>query len=192
VRQPTDAEIERAARDHRMPTDAELERLSVTDRLTELYNHGYFQQRLEEELLRAERFGHVVSLVMIDIDDFKEFNDCFGHPCGDSILKRVSATIRDNLRDIDIAARYGGEEFVLVLPETDPCGAAAVADRIRLEIDNTLVPVGGGREAGRTVSVGVAAYPSHASTPGQLIACADAAMYRAKRAGKNRVEHAPC
>jgi len=168
----------------------ELERLSVTDRLTELYNHGYFQQRLEEEINRAERFGHRLSLIMLDIDDFKEFNDTYGHPRGDEVLKAVSAVIRDNLRDIDVAARYGGEEFVVVLPETDAVGALAVGERIRDEVDVRGVTTHQGEQVGRTVSVGVATFPVDAHSPARLIEAADAAMYRAKRAGKDRVEAA--
>jgi diguanylate cyclase (GGDEF)-like protein len=168
----------------------ELERLSVTDRLTELYNHGYFQQRLDEEFHRSARFGHKMSLIMLDIDDFKAFNDTYGHPRGDDVLKAVSEIIRANLRDMDIAARYGGEEFVVVLPETDTPGALAVADRIRTDVaaqnftpsDHTLVS--------RTVSVGVATFPQHASSALRLLEAADSAMYAAKRAGKNRVEAA--
>ncbi|MBN2404117.1 MAG: GGDEF domain-containing protein [Coriobacteriia bacterium] len=166
----------------------ELERLSVTDRLTELYNHGYMQQRLEEELGRAERFGHRLSLIMLDIDDFKSFNDTYGHPRGDRVLRTVSEIIRQNLREIDVAARYGGEEFVVVLPETDIPGAIAVAERIR----NSMAQHGfaTGEEDGtvaQTVSLGVATFPTHAANAARLIDTADRAMYAAKRQGKNRV-----
>lgn len=166
----------------------ELERLSVTDRLTELYNHGYFQQRLEEELARAQRFGHTMSLIMLDIDDFKEFNDTYGHPRGDTVLKAVSATIRQNLRDMDVAARYGGEEFVIVLPETDAEGAAAVAERIREGVQE--YPFVGGEgipTVHKSISMGVASFPEHAEVQSRLIEAADRAMYAAKRAGKNQV-----
>ncbi|TLM80577.1 MAG: GGDEF domain-containing protein [Actinobacteria bacterium] len=166
----------------------ELERLSVTDRLTELYNHGYLQQRLEEELARAVRFGHELSLLLLDIDDFKDFNDRFLHQRGDTVLRAVSQMIRQNLRDIDVAARYGGEEFVVVLPETDVEGAVAVAERIRESVASYPFV---GREdlppVAKTVSVGVATFPTHASTQGKLIDAADRAMYAAKRAGKDRV-----
>ncbi len=169
----------------------ELERLSVTDRLTELYNHGYFQQRLESELGRAARFGHALSLIMLDIDDFKEFNDTFGHPRGDALLKAVSAIIRANLREIDVAARYGGEEFAVVLPETDTAGAVAVAERIRRSVAEFQLPGALGLlPAGRSVSVGVASFPVHASGPGRLVEAADQAMYASKREGKNRVKSA--
>ncbi|MDZ4064995.1 MAG: sensor domain-containing diguanylate cyclase, partial [Coriobacteriia bacterium] len=166
----------------------ELERLSVTDRLTELYNHGYFQQRLEEELGRANRFGHRLSLIMLDIDDFKDFNDTFGHPRGDKVLQAVSAMIKLNLREIDVAARYGGEEFVVVLPETDADGALLVAQRIRdsvAEYDfiggDDIPPVR------KSVSLGIATYPAHATSQARLIEAADRAMYAAKRNGKDRV-----
>ena len=166
----------------------ELERLSVTDRLTELYNHGHFQQRLEEEFKRSSRFGHPMSLIMLDIDDFKEFNDSFGHVRGDDVLKAVSSIIRASLREMDIAARYGGEEFVVVLPETDRDGAAAVAHRIREDVEQRGFLIEDTGTVGRTVSVGVAAYPRDAGSALELLESADAAMYRAKRAGKNRVE----
>lgn len=166
----------------------ELERLSVTDRLTELYNHGYFQQRLEEELGRAARFGHQVSVIMLDIDDFKQFNDRYGHPKGDRVLQAISGIIHQNLREIDVAARYGGEEFIIALPETDIAGAAAVAERIRtsmaahqFRVGEKLAPVT------QTVSLGVATYPMHAATPARLVETADKAMYEAKRCGKNQV-----
>ena len=166
----------------------ELERLSVTDRLTELYNHGYMQQRLEEELGRAQRFGHTLSLIMLDIDDFKQFNDTYGHPRGDKVLQAVSSIIRQNLREIDVAARYGGEEFVVVLPETDVPGALAVAERIRRSMAQYPFVTGEGAESAmQTVSLGVATYPTHAGTAARLIETADKAMYEAKRYGKNQV-----
>jgi len=166
----------------------ELERLSVTDRLTDLYNHGYLHQRLDEELERAARFGHHLSVIMLDIDDFKQFNDRYGHPKGDSVLRAVSTIVRQNLREIDVAARYGGEEFVIVLPETDVVGAVAVAERIRTSMAAYQHIVGPGMEPMvQTISVGVATYPQHATTTARLIEAADIAMYDAKRRGKNTV-----
>lgn len=166
----------------------ELERLSVTDRLTELYNHGHFQQRLEEEFRRAERFGHTLALIMLDIDNFKIFNDTYGHPRGDKVLQTVSAAIRSNLREIDVAARYGGEEFVVLLPETDADGALAVAERIRKDVEATQFIVGENiPPVHQSVSAGVAAYPAHAGKASALVDEADRAMYVAKREGKNRV-----
>jgi len=166
----------------------ELERLSVTDRLTELYNHGYFEQRLEEEINRAQRFGHVLSLVMMDIDDFKLFNDTYGHPRGDRVLRAVSDTINATLRDIDFAARYGGEEFVVVLPETDTDGARAVAERIRAGVSRlSFSGIGVDDSVRMTISVGVATFPVQARAGASLIVAADQAMYVAKRNGKNAV-----
>jgi diguanylate cyclase (GGDEF)-like protein len=167
----------------------ELERLSVTDRLTELYNHGYFHQRLDEELGRAARFGRQLSLILLDLDDFKKFNDAYLHPQGDQVLKAVSAIVRQNLREIDVAARYGGEEFCVVLPETDVAGAMAVAERIRRGVAEYPFCTGRGDETVRqTISVGLATYPTHATTGSRLIEAADRAMYQAKRQGKNRVD----
>lgn len=167
---------------------AELERLSVTDRLTELFNHGYLHQRLDQEVQRAKRFGRELSVIMLDIDDFKSFNDRYGHPRGDGVLKDVSAIIRENLREMDIAARYGGEEFAAVLPETDAEGALAVAERIRSSVAGHSFAGGEEEAVHRSVSVGVATFPAHAREATVLIERADGALYRAKRAGKNRVE----
>jgi diguanylate cyclase (GGDEF)-like protein len=169
---------------------AELERLSVTDRLTQLYNHGYFHQRLEEEFSRASRFGHSLSLVILDVDDFKAFNDTYGHPRGDDALRAVSSVIRANLRDMDIAGRYGGEEFVVLLPETDRDGALLVAERIRVGVANQQVFSDETGPIGCRVSSGVASYPDHASSTARLVEVADRALYEAKRAGKNRIETA--
>jgi diguanylate cyclase (GGDEF)-like protein len=166
----------------------ELERLSMTDRLTDLYNHGYLHQRLDEEMERCVRFEHEMSLIMLDIDDFKQFNDLFGHPKGDAVLKAVSSIIRQNLREIDVAARYGGEEFVILLPETDIGGAVAVGERIRASMAQySHILDENGERVVKTVSLGVANYPVHAGSAAALVEAADQAMYRAKRAGKNRV-----
>ena len=166
----------------------ELERLSVTDRLTELYNHGYFHQRLDEEIGRASRFSHPLSLIMLDIDDFKEFNDTYGHPRGDAVLRRVADIIRENLREIDVAARYGGEEFVIVLPETDATGAHYVAERVRESVESSAFETSdGGGSVSKSVSVGIATFPVNAESATLLVDAADRAMYDAKHSGKNQV-----
>ncbi|MHB8761523.1 MAG: GGDEF domain-containing protein [Coriobacteriia bacterium] len=166
----------------------ELERLSVTDRLTDLYNHGHVHQRLDEEMERCVRFDHQMSLIMLDIDNFKQFNDHYGHPKGDMVLKSLSLVIHENLREVDVAARYGGEEFVIVLPETDLAGAVAVAERIRADMARHVQMTGDeGEPVIQTISLGVASYPVHATSAAALIEAADQAMYRAKRAGKNQV-----
>ena len=167
---------------------AELEQLSVTDRLTELFNHGYLQQRLDQELGRAGRFGHALSVIMLDIDDFKAFNDRYGHLVGDDVLRAVSALVRESLREMDVAARYGGEEFAVIVPETDSQGARAVAERIRQSVSaHVFLHDSTGGEVHTTVSVGVATFPGDGRSVEALIHAADAAMYRAKRAGKDRV-----
>ncbi len=167
---------------------AELEQLSVTDRLTELFNQGYLRQRLEQELGRAERFGHPLSVIMLDIDDFKALNDRYGHLVGDEVLKAVSVLIRQNLREMDVAARYGGEEFVVLVPETPAEGARAVAERIRQSVAaHVFLRDEAGTDVHTTVSVGVAAFPGSGRSVESLIHAADEAMYLAKRAGKDRV-----
>jgi diguanylate cyclase (GGDEF)-like protein len=107
-----------------------LERLATTDGLTGLKNHRAFQELLANEYARATRYKKPLSLVMLDVDHFKGFNDSFGHPAGDVVLKRVASLLQENARTTDVAARYGGEEFALLLPETGPRGAAMTADRI--------------------------------------------------------------
>jgi diguanylate cyclase (GGDEF)-like protein len=166
----------------------ELERLSVTDRLTQLYNHAHFHQRLDEECSRSTRFGHDLALVMIDIDDFKSFNDKYGHPRGDDALRAVSAVIRSNLRDMDVAARYGGEEFVVLLPETSLENARIVAERITSQVAAQHILTRDENILHCTVSAGVATFPEHAPTASRLVEAADRALYNAKGAGKNRVE----
>jgi diguanylate cyclase (GGDEF)-like protein len=168
----------------------DLELLAVTDRMTGMYNHVYGVQRLEEEVNRAARFGHSLSLVMLDIDDFKSFNDAYGHPVGDELLALVGAVIRRALRDMDIAVRYGGEEFAVILPETPASGGWQVAERIRKDIDELRIDSRTNGPVHRTVSLGIAEYPSDATSGRSLVEAADRALYRAKRAGKNRVESA--
>jgi diguanylate cyclase (GGDEF)-like protein len=167
----------------------ELEWLSVTDRLTELYNYGYFQRRLGEEIHRAQRRQEPLTLLMIDIDYFKEYNDVFGHPKGDLVLKRIAAILRKNTRDIDTLVRYGGEEFAVILPATDKSQALIVAERIRRTVAATEFD--GNKEipkVNKTISIGLASYPVDAKTPQGLVEEADRALYAAKRKGRNRVE----
>ncbi len=168
----------------------DLELLAVTDRMTGMYNHVYGVQRLDEEVKRAARFDHPLSVLMLDIDDFKSFNDTYGHPAGDELLAAVGVVIRRALRDMDIAVRYGGEEFAVILPETPAAGAMLVAERIRQDIGELRFDAGASGPAYRTVSLGVAEYPADATSGRTLVEAADRALYRAKRAGKNRVESA--
>jgi len=163
-------------------------RLAVTDGLTDLFNHREFQRRLEDEVKRCARYARCCSLLMIDIDHFKHFNDTYGHPVGDQVLRRVAGILQENTREMDAPARYGGEEFVVILPETEGEYAAVAAERIRKAIAGTPFCQSEGREGlAITVSVGVAAYPEDAATREELISHSDRALYIAKRSGRNRI-----
>ena len=167
---------------------AEVSEQAVTDELTGLANKRAFGEHMQREALRAERFGHPLSLVILDLDDFKQVNDTHGHLQGDEVLRAVGRILESESREIDEAARYGGEEFVMALPETASAGANELAERIRARIEAEAVPmVHGDGELHVTASVGTATLPDAASTSQELIAAADAALYEAKRAGKNRV-----
>ncbi|OFX17787.1 MAG: hypothetical protein A2Z18_08400 [Armatimonadetes bacterium RBG_16_58_9] len=154
------------------------------DGLTELYNHRYFQDRLSAEIERAGRYDRVLSLIMLDIDDFKRFNDTWGHQEGDRVLKWFAAVCMQCVRKIDVCARYGGEEFVVILPEIGCEEALMVAERIReaTEAESATV-LGQNREV--TVSAGVASFPEHGTNRQALILNADASLYYAKQQGKN-------
>jgi diguanylate cyclase (GGDEF)-like protein len=153
-----------------------------TDGLTELYNHRQFHERLEQEIARGSRFGAVFSIIMLDIDLFKVYNDIYGHLAGDQILRQMGELIRSSIRKLDIPFRYGGEEFTVILPEARLDNAYKIAERIRKTVESEAsskaMPV--------TVSVGVASWPSDGITREELIGCADAALYRAKQSGRNR------
>lgn len=163
----------------------ELERLSVTDGLTGLANHRSLMQRLSDEGIRYYRSARPFAVVMADVDHFKKYNDAFGHPAGDEVLKTVAAILRDSTRAVDCVARYGGEEFAVLLPETSMDAALPVAERIR-----ALVEAEDFSGQTITLSIGVAEFPNDADTPLSVIAVADGAMYEAKRAGRNQVVHA--
>lgn len=160
------------------------ERANV-DGVTEIYNHRYFQERLTAEIERASRYERTLSLVMLDLDYFKAFNDSWGHQEGDKVLKWFAHICADCVRNIDVLARYGGEEFVVILPETGAKEALAVAERIRQSTDKLSVTEFG-KNRGVTVSAGVATFPDHARTRHALILSADAALYSAKQRGRNR------
>jgi diguanylate cyclase (GGDEF)-like protein len=168
-----------------------VERQAVTDELTGLANVRAFTSVLDRELERSRRFDSPLGLVMLDLDDFKLVNDTYGHQQGDEVLAQVAAVLRDLSRDLDTAARYGGEEMAVVLPQTDIDGAEMLAERIREGVEALRVPrVRGGGVLSVTASFGVASVPYTAVDRGSLIAAADAALYRAKRGGKNRVARA--
>src|SRR4030095_2037040 len=169
---------------------AEAERLSQTDDLTKLHNARYLRQFLLNEIRRARRYGSSVAALFLDLDDFKQINDLHGHLVGSHVLMEMAAVILSSVRDTDAVARYGGDEFVIVLPDTGIELAGIVAERIREKIKRYHFTGGRRLHTSLTASFGVAAFPKHASTPQQLISCADTAMYEAKAAHKNCVRFA--
>jgi diguanylate cyclase (GGDEF)-like protein len=169
---------------------AEAERLSQTDDLTKLHNARYLRQFLLNEIRRARRYGSSVAALFLDLDDFKQINDEHGHLVGSHVLMEMAAVILSSIRDTDAVARYGGDEFVIVLPDTGTELAGQVAERIRHRIARHNFTGGRRLQLSLTASFGVAAFPKHASSPQQLIACADTAMYEAKAANKNCVRFA--
>ena len=163
----------------------QVSRQAVTDELTGLANHGRFQELVAAEAEQVRRYRHSLGLIMIDLDDFKRVNDTYGHPQGDLVLRAVGAVVQENSRETDWPARYGGEELALILPHTDLEGAYVIAERIRTAIEQLRVPRSDGGEPLRiTASLGVAA--SNSADREVLVAEADAALYEAKREGKNR------
>jgi diguanylate cyclase (GGDEF)-like protein len=163
----------------------QVSRQAVTDELTGLANHRQFQELLASESEQVRRYHYPVGLILMDIDDFKGFNDTYGHQQGDLVLKHVARALRDTSRETDTPARYGGEELALILPHTDLEGSYAIAERLRMAVESLRVPrTDGGGPLRVTASLGVAA-----STVGDqqvLIADADEALYEAKRQGKNK------
>jgi diguanylate cyclase (GGDEF)-like protein len=168
-----------------------VERQAVTDELTGLFNRRRFQEAMATEVERSKRFGQPVGLVLLDLDDFKTVNDTYGHQQGDLVLREVARVLRETSREIDEPARYGGEELAVVLPGTDLEGAYNLAERVRAGIEELVLPLLDGDGALRvTASFGVATLPGSADDMRGLVAAADEALYRAKRAGKNRTVRA--
>lgn len=161
----------------------EYEQLSVTDALTGLLNRRYLEERLTEEIKRSNRHGYPMSFMMIDVDEFKPYNDSFGHPEGDKVLKVIGNVLRETLRGADVAARYGGEEFSILLPQTTSEEAHTIAERIRVRIEETDFI---NRRV--TVSLGIASCSLELNSAIDLIAAADKALYEAKRRGRNNVK----
>jgi diguanylate cyclase (GGDEF)-like protein len=162
---------------------SEFEQLSVTDALTGLLNRRYLEKRLSEEIQRSKRHRFPMSIMMLDVDEFKSYNDAFGHPAGDTALKIVAGVLKDILRGADVAARYGGEEFAILLPQTTSNEAAVIAERLRQRIEHTEFP-----KRKVTVSIGIASCSSEIDTPEDIIGAADHALYEAKNHGRNNVQ----
>lgn len=167
--------------------NARLYRQATTDGLTGLYVRSFFMVRMEEEANRSARYGRVFSLLVLDIDHFKKFNDTYGHQTGDEVIKLVAHIIKRAIRvGLDIPGRYGGEELVLLLPETNAEGAMVVAERLRQNIESTQLPGPNGDALKVTVSIGVGVFPIHGGTATQLFERADQALYQSKQHGRNR------
>jgi diguanylate cyclase (GGDEF)-like protein len=180
-----------------------MEKLSIEDGLTKLYNHRHFQDELKREFGRAQRYNDPLSLIMIDLDHFKDVNDRYGHPFGDKVLRETAALVRGSVRDHDLCARYGGEEFAVILPKTMMTGALAVAERIHKAMNQKVFEeerpqaktaetragaIAAPATARVTASFGIASYPSKDIASAELlIRYADEALYRAKREGRNAI-----
>ena len=186
--------------------EEELKSLVIKDNLTALYNRAYFFYRLNSEIQRAKRYTRPLSLLIMDMDNFKQFNDRYGHPVGDKLLRVLSGTIRSSIRysagkpsyELDIPCRYGGDEFAIIVPETNSAQAAILAERLRKEISvkcghemMAQIQAATGSHPPEvpdvTVSVGVASFPEHALTTEALVKAADDAMYASKRGEKEMV-----
>ena len=165
-----------------------LRNLAIRDSLTDLYNHRHSMVLLANEFERVGRYAAGVSLLMLDLDQFKLINDEHGHPAGDAVLREMASVLQETLRTVDSVGRYGGEEFVAILPHTSPEEARATAERIRQRVGNHVFWVGA-KPLSVTVSIGVASYPSdRVDSPETLVREADRALYRAKERGRDRIE----
>jgi diguanylate cyclase (GGDEF)-like protein len=162
-------------------------RMALSDALTGLANVRQLEQDLHRAISVADRTDRPVSFIMLDLDNFKQFNDLRGHRAGDAALKAAATVVKDAVRGRDACYRYGGEEFCVLLPDTDADGAYSVAERIRRQIAGSEVRLDDGTTAPITVSAGVATYPANSNTAEDLINCSDAALYRAKDQGRNTV-----
>ncbi len=167
--------------------NAKLYELATKDGMTKLYIYRHFCTLLENEIRRCERYKRNISLLMLDIDNFKHVNDTYGHLMGDNILRRISNILQQTVRNIDIPARYGGEEFVVILPETNKDDACIIAERIRKSISQIVVVVNDKISISPTVSIGIAQYTTDGKDPKELINAADTALYHSKHNGKNCV-----
>jgi diguanylate cyclase (GGDEF)-like protein len=176
----------REGREELAARNRELQELSITDGLTGLHNHKHLLETIDAEVARAQRLEHQFSILMVDLDHFKRYNDTYGHLAGDQVLARVSALFADSIRSIDYAARYGGEEFLLLLHEIGLDDATRAAERVRERVaEEKFGPEP--RPVQVTVSIGVAEFPGDGETTQAILAAADAALYEAKRGGRNRV-----
>jgi diguanylate cyclase (GGDEF)-like protein len=163
-----------------------VEKLAITDDLTQVYNYRFLKSALRREIKRAGRFRQDLSLVMIDVDNLKAYNDRHGHLRGSFLLRELASLFAEQVRSFDLVAKYGGDEFTLILPQTDRDGALVVAERMREAVERHAFPLA--PPGGITVSLGIATYPADATDPTSLLQAADRALYLAKQHGKNRSE----
>jgi len=169
-------------------SQGELEKLSLTDSLTGLYNRRHLMGTLASEVQRSRRLRRAFSVLLADVDRFKQYNDTHGHLAGDAALVKIAEVFRKTTRQVDCVARYGGEEFVVILPDADKAEAGAVAEKLRNRVAKTRFPKAETQPGGKlTISVGVASYPSDGADGEALLNAADFALYRAKESGRNRV-----
>lgn len=173
--------------DEQALTYSQLAQIAFQDHLTGLANYRYFMRRFQEEIKRADRYRHLLSVLMLDLDHFKIFNDTFGHPAGNKALESVAGNLRSQVRETDLVSRYGGEEFAIILPETTKYEAHDLCNRIRVRIESTLIELPDGAPQRVTVSAGLATYPRDARSAEAVLASADEALYASKKAGRNRV-----
>ncbi len=168
---------------------AKITSFALTDGMTGLFNRRAFDQIFETEIARAARYEHLLSLIIIDMDSFKEYNDSYGHPAGDERIKAIAGILLEDVRNPDIAARYGGEEFAIILPHTTKAGAIMLAERLResAEAQSPEKNTPGAVSSGYTISLGVASFPEDGTTSEEILLAADNAELTAKRLGKNRV-----
>lgn len=170
-------------------TTDQLQARVNTDGLTGLFNYGYFAAQLEIEMQRARRYGHPLSLVLVDMDGLKAYNDEHGHLLGSEALKEIARVLKDCSRAVDIPAKYGGDEFALILPETPKSGAAIFAERVCVRVRERSSLLRGTEPTGRlSVSSGVSAFPEDSDNIWGLLEKADSALYEAKRSGRDRVK----
>jgi len=166
----------------------QTQELTIVDELTQLYNLRHFQRRLPTDMELARRYAHFLSLAMVDIDDFKHYNDTSGHLAGDRVLKQLSQILISNLRRTDAPFRYGGEEFAVILPATSREGALIILEKVRKEIEDFPFEYREKQPGGKvSVSIGIATYPIDTKNAEDLVNCADKALYQAKATGKNRM-----
>jgi diguanylate cyclase (GGDEF)-like protein len=163
-----------------------VERLAVTDDLTQVYNYRFLKTALRREIKRAGRFGQQLSIVMIDVDNLKAYNDRNGHMRGSLLLREIAGIFAAQIRSWDLVAKYGGDEFTLILPQTGREGAFVAAERMRAAVEEHTFPLAA--PGSITISLGVAVFPDEASDAMGLIRVSDLALYQAKRNGRNRVE----